>query len=65
MYKIAFMACFMICCSAANAEAWRDCIPNSIGPGGCDSIGPGGGKALGRDTSRGLNTDTLRPYGDN
>lgn len=29
------------------AQAWRDCIPNSIGPGGCDSIGPGGGKSMG------------------
>lgn len=28
-------------------KAWRDCIPNSIGPGGCDSILPGGGKSIG------------------
>lgn len=31
----------------ANAQAWRDCTPDSIGPGGCDSIGPGGGKSIG------------------
>lgn len=31
----------------ARAQAWRDCIPDSIGPGGCDSIGPGGGKSIG------------------
>ncbi|MSQ68602.1 MAG: hypothetical protein EXR83_10475 [Gammaproteobacteria bacterium] len=29
------------------AQAWRDCIPGSIGPGGCDSIGPGGGLSIG------------------
>lgn len=33
--------------TSADAQAWRDCIPNSIGPGGCDSIGPGGGKSIG------------------
>lgn len=32
---------------ADDWKAWRDCIPNSIGPGGCDSIGPGGGKSIG------------------
>lgn len=73
-------AALLIFCSAANAQAWRDCVPNSIGPGGCDSIGPGGGrsigpgggqsigpgggKALDRDRTRGLNTDTMRPYND-
>jgi hypothetical protein len=30
-----------------SAQAWRNCIPNSIGPGGCDSIGPGGGRSIG------------------
>ena len=30
-----------------QAQAWRNCIPNSIGPGGCDSIGPGGGLSIG------------------
>jgi hypothetical protein len=32
---------------SAHAQAWRDCIPGSIGPGGCDSIGPGGGQSIG------------------
>lgn len=30
-----------------HAQAWRGCIPGSIGPGGCDSIGPGGGRSIG------------------
>lgn len=29
------------------AQAWRNCVPGSIGPGGCDSIGPGGGMSIG------------------
>src|SRR5687768_14090850 len=33
--------------SASTAQAWRNCVPNSIGPGGCDSIGPGGGQSIG------------------
>ena len=33
--------------SGANAQAWRNCVPGSIGPGGCDSIGPGGGLSIG------------------
>lgn len=32
---------------SAQAQAWRECIPGSIGPGGCDSIGPGGGQSIG------------------
>jgi hypothetical protein len=35
------------CLSSASAQAWRNCIQNSIGPGGCESIGPGGGLAIG------------------
>lgn len=31
----------------ALGQAWRACVPNSIGPGGCDSIGPGGGMSIG------------------
>lgn len=31
----------------ALAQAWRNCVPGSIGPGGCDSIGPGGGMSIG------------------
>jgi hypothetical protein len=30
----------------AGAQAWRDCKPGSIAPGGCDSIEPGGGKSI-------------------
>ena len=33
--------------SSADAQAWRNCIQNSIGPGGCKSIGPGGGQSIG------------------
>jgi len=39
-------AALLMFCSAAYAQAWRDCVPNSIGPGGCDSIGPGGGQSI-------------------
>jgi hypothetical protein len=38
---------FLACSGQASAQAWRNCIPGSIGPGGCDSIGPGGGKSIG------------------
>ena len=33
--------------SLAQAQAWRNCIAGSIGPGGCESIGPGGGQSIG------------------
>jgi len=33
--------------STGHAQAWKKCIPNSVGPGGCDSVGPGGGKSVG------------------
>ena len=33
--------------TGVQAQAWRDCVPGSIGPGGCDSIGPGGGQSIG------------------
>ena len=45
--SIACAAIFMISSTSASAQAWKNCIPNSIGPGGCDSIGPGGGKSIG------------------
>ena len=81
MKKIIFIAALMLFGSTVvHAQAWRDCVPGSIGPGGCDSIGPGGGRSIGpgggqsigpdggksllRDRSRGLNTDTMRPYQD-
>jgi len=31
---------------SANAQAWRNCVPHSVNPGGCDSIAPGGGKSI-------------------
>lgn len=40
--------------SAANAQAWRNCVPGSIGPGGCDSIGPGGGLSIGPGGDRAI-----------
>lgn len=33
--------------TAASAQAWRNCTPNSMGPGGCESMGPGGGLSMG------------------
>lgn len=55
MFKTIFLWLFAtaaitaVVCSSENAvaQAWRNCIPNSIGPGGCDSIGPGGGQSIG------------------
>jgi hypothetical protein len=41
------IALLLLACGAANAQAWRNCVPNSIGPGGCDSIGRGGGLSIG------------------
>lgn len=81
MKKIITIMLFIAFTSTARAEAWRDCTPNSIGPGGCDSIGPGGGQSIGpgggqsigpgggqsldRDRSKGLNPDTMEPYYNN
>jgi len=67
--KIVLLLCSLFLCNV-NAQSWRDCIPNSIGPGGGQSIAPGGGqsiapgggKTLDRDRTKGLNTDTIRPY---
>ena len=68
----------ILACGSVQAQAWRNCIPDSIGPGGCDSIGPGGGQSIGpggglsigpggglaidRDRSRGLDPRTMRPF---
>ena len=49
MKKIILITVFLFW-SSANVhagQAWRDCVPGSIGPGGCDSIGPGGGQSIG------------------
>ncbi len=32
--------------TTVSAQAWKNCVPNSIGPGGCDSIAPGGGRSI-------------------
>src|SRR5215813_5869530 len=40
-------AALMACVSSASAQAWRNCIQNSMGPGGCESMGPGGGRSMG------------------
>lgn len=32
--------------SPAAAQAWKNCVPGSIAPGGCDSIAPGGGRSI-------------------
>ena len=58
--KLLFVICALFSFTA-SAQSWRDCVRNSIGPGGCESIGPGGGMSL--DNPRGLNPDTMRPYG--
>jgi len=41
-----FIFLFGIVPNYSQAQAWRNCIPNSIGPGGCDSIAPGGGQSI-------------------
>ena len=43
----AVVLALMALISSGNAQAWRNCIQNSIGPGGCKSIGPGGGQSIG------------------
>jgi hypothetical protein len=45
---------FLIRCGTANAQAWKDCKPNSMGPDGCDSMGPGGGKSMGPGGGRSM-----------
>ena len=50
MLKIAMTICVFAAAATSNsadAQAWRNCVPNSVGPGGCDSVGPGGGKSVG------------------
>ncbi len=36
----------MTLASAGHAQAWKNCVPHSIAPGGCDSIAPGGGRSI-------------------
>lgn len=68
---------FVFASFSLQAQSWRDCVRNSIGPGGGMSIGPGGGQSIGPgggqsigpgggmslDNPRGLNPDTMKPYG--
>ena len=44
--KLLFVICALFSFTA-SAQSWRDCVRNSIGPGGCESIGPGGGLSIG------------------
>lgn len=44
--SVAIVAAGLAFSSSAGAQAWRNCIPNSIAPGGCDSIAPGGGRSI-------------------
>ena len=41
------IALALLVSGSIHAQAWRNCVPDSIGPGGCDSIGPGGGLSIG------------------
>jgi hypothetical protein len=45
--KTLLIALALVAPGTAHAQAWRNCVPDSIGPGGCDSIGPGGGRSIG------------------
>jgi hypothetical protein len=47
--KYALVTIFLgvIASTTTQAQGAFKCIPNSIGPGGCDSIGPGGGLSIG------------------
>lgn len=44
--KLIGIAALLGITGTAQAQAWKSCVPNSIGPGGCDSIAPGGGKSI-------------------
>lgn len=48
------IALLFLTCGAAHGQAWRNCVPNSIGPGGCNSIGPGGGQSIGPGGGRSI-----------
>jgi hypothetical protein len=55
--KLFIIAVISIFASSANAQAWRNCIPGSIGPGECDSIGPGGGLFIGPSGDQSIGPD--------
>jgi hypothetical protein len=65
--KLFIIAVISIFASSANAQAWRNCIPGSIGPGECDSIGPGGGLFIGPIGDQSIGPDgglSIGPSGD-
>jgi hypothetical protein len=49
MKKFIYLFAAVTLLSSANvmAQAWRNCVPGSMGPGGCESMGPGGGQSMG------------------
>ncbi len=49
MKKFIYVISAVVLFSSANvtAQAWRNCVPGSMGPGGCESMGPGGGQSMG------------------
>lgn len=47
MFAVAAVGVALGIAHADEGRAWKDCTPNSIGPGGCDSIAPGGGMSIG------------------
>ena len=55
--KILLIAMVLLTLNSAHAQAWRECIPDSIGPGGCDSIGPGGGLSIGPGGGQSIGPD--------
>jgi len=61
MREISIICTFFIVfiSNSASAQTWRDCIRNSIGPGG-QSLWPGSSQSLGN--KRGFNPNTMKPY---
>ena len=48
LYTLLAISFVMVISPASSvAQAWRNCVQNSIGSGGCESIGPGGGRSIG------------------
>jgi len=46
MKKLLILASGALLATSAHAQTWRNCVPGSIMPGGCDSIAPGGGMSI-------------------
>lgn len=46
--RVLMLAALAVIASApVQAQAWRNCVQGSYGPGGCESYGPGGGRSYG------------------